>query len=465
MISRTLADIYRRASGELATIFKDEAIASRRRTEAITNHLRYWPGTVDALARTIIWTRDLPAADRLAPFPVPSDRAFELLERMRSARRASESAVYWNTLERSTSELSPRELETLRHLTAINRRFDHIAAERGTDPIRFRAEITAHLKGLLAGRPVATRVGPDVLEAVLRDGRFRTKFETGKSAGGAKVEGRAWQERTWFGYDPDTLPADLRPIYGYVMVNGEYAAATGPHGLGWFERLADSQWKKGIGDSDVLSAYGEIQVVFKPEVLQRTTFTVGDSWNYRESTFPSHILNPQPESFGALQKPLGPPPAADGLPVSTTVWDHPLLTMDREYHKPSFTAADYVEAQVHGGVSVHDIDHVLLPREPTPELRRALDNTGTPWRVFNNETIARDGTPAERAAARERITEQRRWLDNRLANHMRRTGAGPGDPLVDAAYERRAVFDREIEMLKRPRSLRGDPGTDTDPAS
>ncbi|MGW3281737.1 hypothetical protein [Nocardia rhamnosiphila] len=109
------------------------------------------------------------------------------------------------------------------------------------------------------------------------------------------------------------MPDDRRPVYGYVMVNGEYAAATGPHGLGWFERLADSEWKQGIGDSDLLSAYGEVQVVFK------------------------------------------------------------------------------------------------------------------------------------------------RWLDNRLANHIRRTGAGPGDPVVDAAYERRAVFDRDIEMLKRPRSSPADP--------
>ncbi|MGA6203816.1 hypothetical protein ACPESR_03570 [Nocardia testacea] len=387
---------------------------------------------------------------------MPTDRAFQLLDRMRSARRESESAVYWDPLGRA-SELSPRELETLRHLTAINRRLDDIAIARGTDPTRLRAEITSHLRRLLADRPVATRVGPEVLEAVLRDGRFKTKFETGKSAGGAKVEGRAWQEHTWFGYDRKILPDDRRPVYGYVMVNGEYAAATGPHGLGWFERLADSEWKQGIGDSDLLSAYGEVQVVFKPEVLQRTTFTVGDSWNYRESTFPSHILNPQPESFGALQKPLGSPPETGDLPVPTTVWDRPLLTMDREYHTPSFTASDYVEAQIHGGVSVSDIDHVLLPGEPTPELRRALDDTGTRWKVFNNETIARDGTRAERAAARERLTEQRRWLDNRLANHIRRTGAGPGDPVVDAAYERRAIFDREIEMLKRPRSRPADP--------
>ncbi|MGV9927974.1 hypothetical protein [Nocardia rhamnosiphila] len=456
MISRALPSIYQRVSGELATIFKNGATNYRHRTETTTNHLRYWPGTIDDPTQVMIWARDLPAADRIVPFPVPTDRAFQLLERMRTARRESESAVYWNTLDR-TSELSPRELETLRHLTAINRRLDDIATARGVDPTRLRADVTAHLRRLLAGRPVATRVGPEVLEAVLRDGRFKTKFETGKSAGGAKVEGRAWQEHTWFGYERKILPDDRRPVYGYVMVNGEYAAATGPHGLGWFERLADSEWKQGIGDSDLLSAYGEVQVVFKPEVLQRTTFTVGDSWNYRESTFPSHILNPQPESFGALQKPLGLPPEADGLPVPTTVWDRPLLTMDREYHTPSFTASDYVEAQIHGGVSVSDIDHVLLPREPTPELRRTLDDTGTRWRVFNNETIAREGTPAERTAARERITEQRRWLDNRLANHIRRTGAGPGDPVVDAAYERRAVFDRDIEMLKRPRSSPADP--------
>ncbi|NUP28826.1 MAG: hypothetical protein HOQ44_19440 [Nocardia sp.] len=120
-----------------------------------------------------------------------------------------------------------------------------------------------------------------------------------------------------------------------------------------------------------------------------------------------------------------------------------------------------MEAQIHGGVSVQDIDHVLLPRDPTPELRHALDESGTPWRVFNNETIAREGTPAERTAARERLVEQRRWMDERIEIYKESTGATRGeDPHIDTAYERRRDLGSEIEMLERTENQRTERGTD-----
>ncbi|WP_157181630.1 hypothetical protein [Nocardia testacea] len=409
-------------------------------------------GAVDNPAHIRIWSRYLPPADQIRQFPVPIDRAFQLLECKGSIPRATDPAVYWNELRRDVSALSVHELETLRHLTAINRRLDDIAAARGLDPTRFRADITADLRMLLAGKSVAIRVRPDTLLAVLNDGRFKTRFETGKSAGGTKDDGRAQLERTWWGYDPERLPAHLRPVYGYVMVNGEYVASTGPYGLGWWERLEDSKWALGIGSSDMLSAYGEIQVVLKADIAQRTTFTVGDSWNYRESTFPSHMLNPQPESFNALQPPLGSRPEPGGLYRS----EFPLLTVDRQYQTPWFTSSDFVEAQIHGGVGVHDIDHVLLPRDPTPELRRALDGSGVPWRVFNNETIAREGTLAERTAARERLVAQRRWIDDRIEVYNETTGATRGeDPHLDSAYARRRELGTEIEMLTRSENRAG----------
>lgn len=443
MIVRTLADVCQRVSSDLVATFKHEAAAYRHSTGARTANLRNLSGAVDNLGNVRIWTQDLPPADQIGQFPVPIDRAFQLLERKGLIPRTTEP-VYWRELRRNSSALLPHELEALRHLTAINRRLDDIAAARGIDPTRFRAGITADLRTLLAGKAVAVRVTPETLTAVLHDGRFKTRFETGRSAGGTKDEGRAQLEQTWFGYDAEKLPAHLRPVYGYVMVNGEYAASTGSHGLGWWERLEDSKWALGIGSSDMLSAYGEVQVVLEPGVAQRTTFTVGDSWNYRESTFPSHMLNPQPESFNALQPPLGARAEPGGLYRS----ELPLLTVDRQYRTPWFTSSDFVEAQIHGGVTVHDIDHVLLPHEPTPELRRALDETGTSWRVFNNETIALEGTPAERAAARERLIEQRRWIDQRIEAHKERTAAGRGaDPHLDTAYERRRNIGREIEIL------------------
>ncbi|MGW0178755.1 hypothetical protein [Nocardia sp. NPDC003345] len=459
MIARALADIHRRVSGDLAAIFTHEAVAYRHRTGVLSNNMRSGSGTIDGLDR--IWTRNLLPADQFRQFPSPSDRALQLLERQGSIPRGTGRAVYWHELSRDTSELAPHELETLRHLTAINRRLDEIAAARGIDPTRFRAEITADLRTLVTGKRIAIRVRPEVLTAVLHDGRFKTRFETGNSAGGTKDAGRAQLERTWFGYDADNLPDHLRPVYGYVMVNGERVAATGPNGLGWWERLEDSKWALGIGSPDMLSAYGEVQVVLKPEIAQRTTFTVGDSWNYRESTFPSHILNPQPESYNALQPPLGSRAEPGGLYPS----ELPLLTVDRQYESTWFASSDFVEAQVHGGVSVRDIDHVLLPGEPAPELRSALDEAGTSWRVFDNETIAREGSPAERETAREQLIEQRRWIDHRIEVYKDMTGAERNaDPHLDTAYERRSEMGREIERHIRTPNGGSAPGTDPSPA-
>lgn len=88
----------------------------------------------------------------------------------------------------------------------INDKLDGIAAELGKDPVQFRDELTTHLKELLAEKAVATRVRPETLMAIVRDGRFKTKFETNESAGGVSMAGRARQEHIWFGYDPTTHP-------------------------------------------------------------------------------------------------------------------------------------------------------------------------------------------------------------------------------------------------------------------
>ncbi|MGW1743065.1 hypothetical protein ACWCPQ_30145 [Nocardia sp. NPDC001965] len=462
MIARTLADICQRVSDDLVGSFKHEATAYRHRVAVGTGNLRDLSVAVGEPGNLRIWTQNLMPADQIRQFPAPSDRAFQLLERKGSIPRVTDPSVYWTELRRDISTLSPHELETLRHLTAINRRLDDIAAAHRIDPTRFRAEITTDLRTLLADKSVAVRIKPEVLATVLRDGRFKTRFESGVSAGGTQDRGRAQLEQTWFGYEADKLPRHLRPVYGYVMVNGEHVASTGPFGLGWWERLEDSKWALGIGSSDMLSAYGEAQVVLKSDVLQRTTFTVGDSWNYQNSVFPSHILNPQPESFNALQPPLGPRPEPGGLFRS----ELPLLTLDRQYRTPWFTSSDFVEAQVHGGVGVTDIDHVLLSRDPTPELRLALDESGVAWRVFDNETIAREGTPAERVAARERLVDQRRWIDQRIEAYQERTGAARGaDPHIDTAYERRREIGEHIEMLARPENHRADRETGIESSS
>ncbi|MFI2231444.1 hypothetical protein [Nocardia testacea] len=56
-----------------------------------------------------------------------------------------------------------------------------------------------------------------------------------------------------------------------------------------------------------------------------------------------------------------------------------------------------------------NFDLVALPHAPGPQLRAALQGAGVDWRVVTNETIAREGTPLERAAALRRTTEDLKW--------------------------------------------------------
>lgn len=214
-----------------------------------------------------------------------------------------------------------------------------------------------HTKEALAGKKVAVRTTPATLGKILEDGRYRTQFETGKSGGMNDTSIRAKYEAQWFGLDEDTDPK-ARPVYGYVMVDGERPAGTGRK-----DRTGD--------ETDALSQYGRVQIVLKDSVRSRTTAMVGDSLDFKHAGLPSPIDDPDWRSFTPAQAGvMGRVLAAQGL--------------DRDYSDPSFHANAYVEAQVHGGVTVDDIDEILLPTKPPPWLRKLLENRGIQWRVVGS---------------------------------------------------------------------------------
>jgi Protein of unknown function (DUF3626) len=87
--------------------------------------------------------------------------------------------------------------------------------------------------------------------AVVRDGRFKSQFESGASRGYYSPDTRAEHEHEMFGY-PEDLPAEKRPIYGYLS--------------------GSSEQQYGGADN-----YGSVMFRLKDGVNQRTTFTLGDS--------------------------------------------------------------------------------------------------------------------------------------------------------------------------------------------
>lgn len=148
------------------------------------------------------------------------------------------------------------------------------------------------------------RVGYHVLGKVIEDGRFKTQHDTGTSNGMLSPTVRDKHEADMFEVERS------RPIYGYVKT-------------------------RSVGDTyNSQGQYGEIAVVLKPEVNSRTTVTYGDSLTPGDA--------PAPMPFNQV---------ADGdtvrLAMAATALAH---------GRPS-----YVEAQIHGPVTLDDIAYVEVP--------------------------------------------------------------------------------------------------------
>jgi hypothetical protein len=98
-------------------------------------------------------------------------------------------------------------------------------------------------------KPITVGVDTDVVPKIVKDGRFKSQFETGTSNGSYEPDYRAKFERDTFGLPLD-LPVEKRPIYGHVA------------------------------DRDTLDTarhYGEWGAVLDPKVNERSTFFLGDS--------------------------------------------------------------------------------------------------------------------------------------------------------------------------------------------
>jgi hypothetical protein len=133
-----------------------------------------------------------------------------------------------------------------------------------------------------------------VVEAMARDGAYRSQFETGTSNGGltAHPDGDRWRwESRIFGGRYDEGPPTDRPVYGALNHRDR------PHGGS--------------------VRFGSAHVRLRPEVLERTTFC-----------FPDSVFEPTA---------IGGPERLPELVALADAADHDELD-------------DYVEAHVHGGV-------------------------------------------------------------------------------------------------------------------
>ncbi len=255
-------------------------------------------------------------------------------------------------------KLPPAVVARVLNEVAIDKSFDGFRAKLapGTDPDKLKARMAESLKEAVDGKPVGVRMSPVGLQRMLDAGRYKTQHESNASSALLDPGARKVAEGANFGL-PDNLDPGKRPVYGYVMVDGIRPAGQDPETV------------EGFGD--MLSQYGRVQVVLKPEVESRTTMMVGDSLNDHTKGRPSPMSDPDWRSFTFTTR--------QGL------IDKPLATLDRDYGSDEFRGYQYVEAQVHGGVTVDDIAEVVLAEPPTGALRQQLERSGLSWRVLGGD--------------------------------------------------------------------------------
>ena len=184
------------------------------------------------------------------------------------------------------------------------------------------------------------------LSSILASGRIKTYAEADRPARAGRADElyknvRTTYENNAFGYKDTDDPA-IRPVST------------------WFSSTNQMH-------PDLLGAYGGTQVVLKRDVLGRSTATVSDSlngWEMPEAA--SHYLS------------------MENAPRWTyKIGDIARTTMVRgSYWNTRKGTADLPELQVHGGVKVSDIDHVVFQDKVPANVGSKLDKLGIPYEVI-----------------------------------------------------------------------------------
>lgn len=247
----------------------------------------------------------------------------------------------------------PAFVERLAQTAQIERNLRDKARKAGQSLAEYRKQTAARLKAIVDEKPLVVRVTDDrALTRILADGRFKTQFDAGiRRAPGLEVgvERRRLGEQI-LGIAPD-VPAEERPVYGFVAIRGVEPALEAGRKIPGIAQLE--------GQEDILSAYGKVQVVLKPTVRSRTTITVGDSLDEIGFMRPSPIDSPLAESVG-------------------------VRNLDR-VTEPGWTRTGYIEAQIHGGVRVDDIEMVVFAQDPSAALAGELRARGIRYQVLGRD--------------------------------------------------------------------------------
>ena len=171
---------------------------------------------------------------------------------------------------------------------------------------------------------------------LIEQGRYKTQFEINQSGGLYNPEMRAGDELLHQGLLED-IPVEKRPAYGFLAMPGE-------------------------ADSNDVAQYGSVRLVLKPGVRDRTTITFGDSLNGE----------------------------ATPIPLTGDVTD------EQMFAARSMAPGDYTEAQIHGGVTLDDVEKIVIAPLKTPWEQKG--ETEDLVRIAEAHGIPVEGAPVSRAA-------------------------------------------------------------------
>jgi hypothetical protein len=206
--------------------------------------------------------------------------------------------------------------------------------------------------------------------SILEDGRIKSQFET-KTSGGFLSPGiRTDVENRLFGYGGAGVPNELRPIYGGLAIN-----PTDPNDF----------------VSNSTASYGMIGFVLKDGVKERTTITNEDSLIQSPNLSPVIMTGASPEALMA------------SLSTRWTDFTGPLSRLDlsaSDVGRMIVGHNDYTEAQIHGGVTLDDVEKVVVdyrkidilyssPEDALAKLQNLCDAKNVPLVVMNRESIQR----------------------------------------------------------------------------
>lgn len=226
---------------------------------------------------------------------------------------------------------------------------------------------------------------------VLKTGRMKTLHETGTSQGQNDAEVRRQIELERLGIPLD-LPVEKRPVYGWIR---------------------PKQRQDGVESEGDLNSriYGRVHFRLKPDVQSRTTITLGDTIGDKRTGVPldGKVRDGVVDSYYAAEMATGDRTnalitesrlrgdVARGA-IAQTFGDEARSRIQERFlteipelegiiEPQDFSStglganvAHYVEAQVHGGVDIKDVDAIEvaddLPEETLAEIRRLAEPHG-----------------------------------------------------------------------------------------